>query len=662
MNPSASSPLFDHRAFLKTLPGKPGVYRMRDESGTVIYVGKAINLKKRLASYFRKNLDSPKTKVLVSHIREIEVMVTHTETEALLLENNLIKSLKPRYNVLYRDDKSYPSIFLSSEHDFPMLGVHRGAQRRKGRYFGPYPSAGAVRETLNLLQKLFPVRQCEDHFYSNRSRPCLQYQIKRCTAPCVGLISKAAYAEDVQHAVMFLQGKSNEVIDALVSSMEQAADILDFEQAARYRDQIASLRRIQEKQYISQEEGDFDVIAASTLGGMSCIQIFTIRGGRNLGNRSFFPLSGGISPRSSGGISSRSGDIAVEKDKSAENAAALLDAFLPQHYLAGESGQGRRDIPPEILLSHEPQSITLLEQTLSTQEGHKIRLATRLRGQRVRWLKMAIQNAEQALVLHLNSKANMLQRFEALQEALELTNMPTRLECFDISHTMGEATVASCVVFDLNGPLKSDYRRFNIEDITGGDDYAAMRQVLSRRYKRLKEGEARLPDILFIDGGKGQLSQAQAVLEQLQICDVLLVGIAKGPERRPGKEVLWLCHPCTDSGTDTGAEADSGLLDGVREIILAPDAQALHLIQQIRDEAHRFAITGHRQRRQRKRNTSVLETIPGMGSKRRQQLLKQFGGLQEVARAGVEDLTRVSGISTALAQLIYDAFHIDGNE
>ncbi len=632
---SPSSSRFDSRAFLKTLPGKPGVYRMRDESDTVIYVGKAIDLKKRLASYFRKNLDSPKTKVLVSHIRAIEVTVTHTETEALLLENNLIKSLKPRYNVLYRDDKSYPGIFLSSEHDFPLLSVHRGVRRRKGRYFGPYPSAGAVRETLSLLQKLFPVRQCEDSFFSNRSRACLQYQIKRCTAPCVGLISKQAYAEDVEHAVMFLQGKSYEVIDALVGNMEQAAERLDFELAARYRDQIASLRRIQEKQYISQEQGDFDVIAASTAGGLGCIQIFTIRGGRNLGNRSFFP---------------RQVEMAAEQAETANHAVALLDAFLPQHYLVAEGGQGSRDIPTEILLSHAPESMMLLEQALNIQEGRKIRLATRLRGQRARWLKMAQQNAEQALSLRLNSKANMLQRFEALQEVLELADMPTRLECFDISHTMGEATVASCVVFDLNGSLKSDYRRFNIDDITGGDDYAAMRQALSRRYRRLKKGEARLPDILFIDGGKGQLSQARAVLEEQQINGVLLVGIAKGPERKPGKEVLWLCQ----------SDADAGLLDAVREIILSADAPALHLIQQIRDEAHRFAITGHRQRRQRTRNTSVLEAIAGMGPKRRQVLLKQFGGLQEVARAGVEDLASVSGISPALAQLIYDAFHPDG--
>ena len=621
--------MFDSRAFLKTLPEKPGVYRMRNEQGEVIYVGKALNLKKRLASYFRKQLDSPKTKVLVSHIHDIEITVTHTETEALLLENNLIKTLKPRYNVLYRDDKSYPGIYLS-DHAFPALSLHRGARRRRGRYFGPYPSAGAVRETLSLLQKLFPVRQCEDSFFNNRSRPCLQYQIKRCTAPCVGLVSEADYARDVEHAVLFLQGKSSEVIDALVQRMEQASQALAFEQAARYRDQIASLRRIQEKQYISHEGGDFDVVAASTAGDLGCIQIFSIRGGRNLGNRSFFPRH------------------AEAGSGTSADAAALLDAFLPQHYLAGEGGQGSRDVPAEILLSHEPENRALLEQALSEQEGRKIRLAARLRGQRARWLKMARQNADQALSLRLNSKASMLQRFEALQEALELARMPARLECFDISHTMGEATVASCVVFDLNGPLKSDYRRFNIEDITGGDDYAAMRQALSRRYKRLKAGEAKLPDILFIDGGKGQLSQAQAVLEELRITEVLLLGIAKGPERKPGKEVLWLARP--------------GLLGVVDEIILPPDARALHLIQQIRDEAHRFAITGHRQRRQRKRTTSVLESIPGLGPKRRRNLLRQFGGLQEVARAGVEDLASVNGISTTLAQSIYDAFHRDGND
>ena len=619
---------FDAKTFLKTLPAKPGVYRMFDKQNEVIYVGKAVNLKKRVASYFRKKLDSPKTQVLVSKICHIEVTVTHTENEALLLENNLIKSLKPRYNILYRDDKSYPYIFLSTQHEFPRLSVHRGAQRAKGRYFGPYPSAGAVRETLNLLQKVFPVRQCEDTFYKNRSRPCLQYQIKRCTAPCVGLVSKGRYQQDVDHAVMFLEGKSNQVIDTLVLEMEKAAEQLEYEQAARYRDQIASLRRIQEKQYISQEGGDFDVIAVSAAGGVGCIQVFSIRGGRNLGNKTYYPRH-----------------TEWASDKAPET--HLLSAFIPQYYLSSDQGRGTRDIPAEILLSHEPESRTIIEQVLSEQEGRKINLKIKLRGQRARWLKMAEQNAKQSLSIRLNSKASMLQRYEALQEALELEEMPSRLECFDISHTMGEATVASCVVFDLNGPLKSDYRRFNIEGITGGDDYAAMHQAVTRRYKRLKEGEAKMPDILFIDGGKGQLAQAQDVLNELQVTNILLVGIAKGPERKPGEETLWLSNP--------------GLLPEVSEIILPADAKALHLIQQIRDEAHRFAITGHRQRRQKKRNTSPLEDIPGLGPKRRQLLLKQFGGLQEVMRAGVEDLARVNGISTHLAQKIYDVLHQDRN-
>ncbi len=612
---------FDAKAYLKRLPGKPGVYRMRDASGTVIYVGKANNLKKRVSSYFRKNLDSAKTRALVSRICDIEITVTHTENEALLLENNLIKSLKPRYNVLFRDDKSYPYIFLDTVHEFPRLGFHRGAQRAKGRYFGPYPSAGAVRETLNLLQKLFPVRQCEDSFYKNRSRPCLQYQIKRCTAPCVGRVSQAQYAEDVRHVVMFLQGKSSAVIDDLVACMEQASADLEFEQAARYRDQIASLRRVQEKQYISNDSGDLDVIAAATGKGMGCIQVFTIRGGRNLGNRSFFP---------------KLADAALDEEG---EEGQLIASFLPQYYLHGK-GNGGHTIPPEILLSHPLENTPLLEQVLGESAGHKVSLTCRLRGQRARRVKMALQNAEQALAIRLNSQATLIQRFEALQEAFALDEMPRRLECFDISHTMGEATVASCVVFDTNGPLKADYRRFNIEGITPGDDYAAMHQALTRRYRRLNEGEGKLPDILFIDGGKGQLAQAEAVLQELQIAGVLLIGIAKGPERKAGRETLYL------SGSEN-------------ETILPADSKALHLVQQIRDEAHRFAITGHRQRRQRRRNTSPLEAIPGLGPKRRQLLLKQFGGLQEVARAGVEDLARITGISKKLAQLIYDAFHTD---
>ena len=608
------STAFDVKAFLKTLTGKPGVYRMLDAEGTVLYVGKAANLKKRVSSYFRPTGHSPKTRAMVAQIHAVEVTVTHTENEALLLENNLIKELHPRYNILLRDDKSYPYIFLSGDHGFPRLAYHRGAKRAKGRYFGPYPSAGAVRESLNLLQKLFMIRPCEDSFFRNRSRPCLQYQIKRCTGPCVGLVSEEEYAQDVRHAAMFLEGKSPAVIDELVAKMEAASRALDFEQAARYRDQIANLRRVQETQYVSGEGGDLDVIAARVEGGLACVQVFFLRGGRNLGNKTFFP---------------RQADGASE--------AEILGAFIPQFYLTGPEGRG---VPTEILVNHAPEDQPVLEAVLAQQSGHRVILSHRLRGDRARWLAMAVANARTALRAQLSSQANLLRRFELLQDALGLDSLPQRLECFDISHTMGEATVASCVVMDSNGPLKSDYRRFNIEDITPGDDYAAMRQALTRRYTRLKKGEGKLPDILFIDGGKGQLAEAEAVLEELQITGVTLVGVAKGPARKAGQEMLVL----------SGHEAP---------IILPADSPALHLIQQIRDEAHRFAITGHRQRRARARNTSTLEGIAGLGPKRRQQLIRQFGGLQEVARAGVEDLANVPGISKQLAQRVYDAFHGD---
>jgi len=607
---------FDAKAVLRNIPNKPGVYRMLDEKAVVIYVGKAKELKKRVSSYFLKNVSSPKTRVMVTHIREIEITVTHTENEALILENNLIKSLKPRYNVLFRDDKSYPFIYLSSEHQFPRLGIHRGAKKRKGRYFGPYPSAGAVRETLGLLQKIFPVRQCEDSFYSNRSRACLQYQIKRCTAPCVGLISAEEYAEDVNHAVMFLQGKSNAVINQLIKHMEQASEDLNFEKAAHFRDQIASLQRIQEKQYIDSEGGDQDIIATALQNGIACVQIFSIRGGRNLGNKTFFP----------------------QNVKNAEP-AEILSTFLAQYYLGDAQSHGR-EIPSDIILSHEIENKELMEQVLKEQSDRTIKLQAKPRGRRARWLEMAEQNVKQALQSRLNSHATVLQRYEALQNALQLDELPNRMECFDISHTMGEATVASCVVFDDKGPLKADYRRFNIENITPGDDYAAMKQALMRRYKRLKEGEAKMPDILFIDGGKGQVSQAEQVLEELQINDVLLIGITKGEGRNPDLDTLYLSA-------------------SKRKIILPADSPALHLTQQIRDEAHRFAISGHRNRRAKKRKTSVLEGIAGLGPKRRQQLLKQFGGLQEVTRAGIEDIARVPGISKQLAKKIYNTFHMD---
>lgn len=600
---------FDAKEFLRHLTTKPGVYRMLGASGEVLYVGKAKNLKSRVSSYFQRNIPNAKTRALVAQICNVEITTTHTENEALILENNLIKSLKPRYNILLRDDKSYPYIFLSVQSDFPRLGYHRGTKKEKGRYFGPYPSGLAVRESLNLLQKLFPVRQCEDVFYRNRSRPCLQYQIRRCTAPCVGLISKEDYQQDVRHAEMFLEGRNNLVIDELVKRMEDASSALDFEKAAMIRDQIASLRRVQEKQYVSTDNGDIDIIAVAQQEGKSCVQLFYIRAGRNLGNKSFFPK---------------------QVDMSADG--EILTAFIAQHYLDAS------DIPQRIFLSASIEDKLLLEQVLSEQAGRQVKIRDELRGDWVRWMDMAQDNARIALRSRLASHANMLERYEALQDALGLDTLPQRLECFDISHTMGEATVASCVVFDNAGPLKTDYRRFNIEDIQQGDDYAAMRQALMRRYTRLKRGEGKLPDILFIDGGKGQLSQAEAVLEELQIPGVSLVGVAKGPERKPGLETLFL----------SGAQSP---------IILSSDSPALHLIQQIRDEAHRFAITGHRQRRGKVRKTSVLEDIAGLGQKRRQQLLKQLGGIQEVQRAGVDDLAKITGISRELAQRIYDVFH-----
>jgi excinuclease ABC subunit C len=603
---------FNHAQLLKTLPHKPGVYRMLDQKGQILYVGKARDLKKRVSSYFQKTVTSVKTHSMVSQIQAVEVTVTHSEGEALLLENNLIKEFKPRYNILLRDDKSYPYIYLSNEDEFPRLSFHRGARKGKGKYFGPYPSAGAVRETLNLLQKVFCVRQCEDSFYRNRSRPCLQYQIKRCTAPCVGLVNQEQYGEDVRHAEMFLEGKSDAVINELVEKMEAASQDLQFERAAKYRDQIVSLRRIQEKQYVSGESGDIDVIAAVVKNGVGCVQVFFIRGGLNLGNKTYFPKQ--------------------TADATSED---ILDAFIPQFYL---SGRGNRIVPNEIITNGEVTDSEVLTQILGEQAGHKVAISPRVRGERARWVDLAESNARAALTAHLSSKANVLKRFELLQDALGLDDMPQRMECFDISHTFGEAPVASCVVMDTGGPVKSDYRKFNIEGVTPGDDYGAMRQALLRRYTRLKKGEGKIPDILFIDGGKGQVSEAEKVLEELQINGLTLIGVAKGSERKPGLETL--------------------ILSGQAQPVHLSDASpALHLIQQIRDEAHRFAISAHRQRRSKARQSSVLEEIPGLGPKRRQLILKQFGGLQQVYRAGVEDLAKLPGISGQLAQKIYDTLH-----
>ena len=611
-----SSAAFDAKSFLKTLPASPGVYRMLDATHTVIYVGKAKNLKNRVSSYFLKSVDSPKTKVLVSKIASMETTVTHTENEALLLENNLIKTLKPRYNVLYRDDKSYPYIHLSSQERFPRLSLFRGKQRHKGEYFGPYPSAGAVRETLNLLQKIFPVRQCDDNFFKNRSRPCLQYQIKRCTGPCTAMVSEEDYAQDVHHAKLFLAGKSNVVIDELVSKMEQASARQEYEQAAVLRDQITHLRQILEKQYIHTDAGDVDVIAVSVQNGLGCIQVVTIRGGRSLGSKAFYP---------------KLKNIFDEQSMS----QVLLDTFMPQYYLSSKHA-----IPAEIILSESLSDTELIQQVLSDQSQHKVAIKYNVRGFRQRWLEMAQQNANQSLLQYINSKETLLQRFDNLQAVLQLDELPTRLECFDISHSSGESTVASCVVMNTQGFSKSDYRRFNIKNITAGDDYAAMKQALMRRYQRVKKGEAKQPDILLIDGGKGQVKQAEEVMQELQLNDILLIGITKGPGRKACFDTLYMAKTH-------------------QQVRLPADSAALHLIQQIRDEAHRFAISGHRAQRQKTRNTSVLEQIPGLGPKRRQQVLKQFGGLQEVARAGVEDLASLHGISEKLAQLIYDAFHTE---
>lgn len=597
---------FDSAAFIKGLTQRAGVYRMLDDTDSIIYIGKAKNLKKRVSSYFRKTGLASKTRVMAAQIANIETTVTHTENEALILENNLIKEFMPRYNILLRDDKSYPYLFIS-DHQFPRLSLHRGTKRKKGRYFGPYPSANAVRESLSLLQKLFPVRQCDESYYQNRSRPCLQYQIKRCTAPCVGLVSEEYYAEDIRHTVLFLEGKNQQVIDTLTRQMEVASQGLDFELAAGSRDKIASLRRVQERQYVSSEQGDLDVLAAIVRDGMAIVEVCFIRGGRNLGTKSYFPKG--------------SADSMPE---------ALLAAFIPQYYLG-------KDIPNTVLLSHSAEDMGLIEAVLKSESQHSVKLRCPQRGASVRWMKMALTNAEISLNKRLGSRSNLLQRFEMLQQVLELDEMPKRLECFDISHTGGEKTVASCVVFGLEGAIKADYRKFNIEGITGGDDYAAMNQALTRRFTRLQKGEGRRPDLLLIDGGKGQMTEAKAVMAELQL-DIDILAIAKGAERRPGEETLFL-------------------VGRAGEVELPDDSPALHLVQQVRDEAHRFAITGHRQSRAKVRRTSSLEGVDGMGPKRRQKLLQQFGGLQEIKRAGVEDLARVNGISKALAQKIYDIFH-----
>ncbi|REH38893.1 excinuclease ABC subunit C [Paraperlucidibaca baekdonensis] len=599
------------RDTIKTLPNDPGIYRMLDASGAVLYVGKAKVLKNRVNSYVAKQVDSPKTRALVARIAAIEVTITASETEALLLEQTLIKSLKPPFNILLRDDKSYPSVLLTEGDDWPRLSFHRGTKRKKGRYFGPFPSSVAVRDSLNLLQKLFQVRQCEDSFFRNRARPCLQHQIGRCRAPCVGLVSDEDYRRDVMNTRLFLEGRNAEVTDNLIARMEMAAETLDFEAAARYRDQLSALRRVQEQQFVLSDVGSADVFGVAAQPGGVCVSVLQVREGRVLGSKSWHP--------------SVFGETAV---------ADILSEFLPSYYL--QIGGGRV-LPREIIVPVDLADDVVLADALRQQFGREIDIKSRVRETRAAWLTMAQRNAESALTAKLSHRGHTAARFAELQRVLALAKPIARMECFDISHTMGEATVASCVVFDAEGPRVKDYRRFNIDGITPGDDYAAMHQALMRRYSKLGAADERLPDVLFIDGGKGQLRQAIEVFETLGITSVQLVSIAKGEGRKPGLETLHF--------------PDREPLN------LDAQSLALHLTQHIRDEAHRFAITGHRARRAKARKTSSLEGIDGVGPARRRALIQHFGGLPEVLRASAHDLARVSGISESLAQTIYAALH-----
>ena len=604
---------FDHQSFLKSLTQRPGIYQMLDGDGQVLYVGKAKNLKNRVTSYFRSTGLTAKTAALVKRIISIDVTVTETETEALILEHNLIKQYRPPFNILMRDDKSYPYIFLSDKDRWPRLSFHRGPKKAKGTYFGPFPSVHAVRDSMGFLQKTFKVRQCEDVFFKNRSRPCLQYQIKRCTAPCVDLVTPDDYAVDVNLTRLYLDGKADKILQQLEGDMETAAMDLQFEKAAEHRDQISALRQVQAQQMIEKGSGTIDSVAGAVSNGQACVHMLYVRQGRILGSRSYYP-----------------------KTPLAEQVSDLLDEFVPQVYL---DGGGRPDLPKEILVNAQFDGAQVLTDALSERIGRNIEIRDNVRGFRAKWLELAQRTAEQNLSGKLASKQTLQQRFESLRDTLGLDSTPERLECFDISHSSGEAVVASCVVFDNNsGALKSDYRRFNIENITGGDDYAAMEQAIRRRYTRLMKGEGKLPDILLIDGGKGQIGIAKSVLSDLGVVGVMIIGVAKGTSRKPGMETLILA-------------------DQNNKVVARPQQPALHLIQQIRDEAHRFAITGHKARRDKKRRVSSLEGIPGVGPNRRRDLLKYFGGVAEVKKASVADLMKVANINKKVAEAIYSALY-----
>ena len=598
---------FNSKSFIGNLTQRAGTYQMMDSEGSVLYVGKAKNLKKRVSSYFRKSGISAKTAALVKRIHDIDITVTETETEALILEQNLIKKHRPAFNILMRDDKSYPYILLTDEDEWPKLSFHRGAKVKKGTYFGPYPSANAVRESMSLLQKVFKVRQCEDSFFKNRSRPCLQYQINRCAGPCVEMTSHKEYLDNVRLTKQYLEGKSEKIMRKLEQDMEHASSEMNYEKAAEIRDQIKSLRQVQSQQVIEKGRGLVDVIAASLEKGQACIHILYVRHGKIAGSRSFYP-----------------------KIKLSETVGELLSEFLPQLYL---NGNGRSDIPKEIITIAPFEGSEVLSRALEKLISRSVVIKHSIRGARAKWMELASRTAKLNLRAKLLSTQTINQRFESLRDMLGFEHIPNRIECFDISHSSGESTVASCIVFDSNGPVKNDYRKFNIEGIKANDDYGAMRQALERRYKRLVNGEGHLPDILLIDGGKGQLTIAKETLSELGVVGVMIVGIAKGSTRKAGFEQIIL------------AESN--------KVIANPEQSALHLIQQIRDEAHRFAITGHRQRRDKKRRVSALEGIPGVGPKRRRDLLKHFGGLIEVKKASVNDLMKVSNINKQVAESIY---------
>ncbi|MEO8716700.1 MAG: excinuclease ABC subunit UvrC [Burkholderiales bacterium] len=583
---------FDAKRFVSGLPNLPGVYRMLGAGGEALYVGKARDLRKRVASYFQKNAGSPRIRMMLSQLARIEITATRSEDEALLLENNFIKSLAPRYNIVFRDDKSYPYLMITA-HRFPRLGFHRGARDARNRYFGPFPHAYAVRESIQLLQRVFRLRTCEDAVFENRSRPCLLHQIRRCTAPCTGLIGEDDYGEDVEHAMLFLRGREDDVVQRLTQRMQVAAQARHYEQAAVFRDQVRALSRVQARQYVESNHGvDADVVACAEQDGAVCVNLAMIRSGRHVGDRSFFPANA---------------DAAAP--------AEVLQAFLEQHYV-------EQPKPPLVLASHAVEFDAVVP----------------AQGERRVWVEMAAKNAQLALKQRALEKSAQEARLVALRDALYLPETVQRIECFDVSHTMGEATVASCVVYDRHAMQKGEYRRFNVLGTTPGDDYAAMRQVLTRRYERVSAQAGKVPDLVLVDGGKGQASVARAVLAELGLNDVSVVGVAKGPERKPGLEVLVI-------------EAEGAALS------LPPTHPGLHLLQQIRDEAHRFAILGHRARRARTRTASALTQIPGIGALRRQRLLAHFGGLREVQAAAIDELMHVAGISRPLAERVYKALH-----